>query len=31
VQEIFVDAGDGKVVRSEFVSMGSPSGETPVP
>lgn len=26
VQEIFVDAGDGKVVRSEFVPMSSPGG-----
>lgn len=30
VQEIFVDAGDGKVVRSEFVPMSSP-GEPPSP
>ncbi|MCL4807695.1 MAG: hypothetical protein KJ062_07855 [Thermoanaerobaculia bacterium] len=30
VQEVFVDAGDGKVVRSEFVPMG-PAGETPAP
>jgi hypothetical protein len=30
VQEVFVDAGDGKVVRSEFVPMGPP-GETPAP
>jgi hypothetical protein len=30
VQEIFVDAGDGKVVRSEFVPMGPPA-ETPAP
>jgi hypothetical protein len=25
VQEIFVDAGDGRVVRSEFVPTGTPS------
>jgi len=31
VQEVFVDAGDGKVVRSEFVPMGTPAGEAPVP
>ena len=31
VQEVFVDAGDGKVVRSEFVPMGPSQGETPVP
>jgi hypothetical protein len=31
VQEVFVDAGDGKVVRSEFVPMGPSTGETPVP
>ena len=31
VQEIFVDAGDGKVVWSEFVLMGPSQGETPAP
>ena len=31
VQEVFVDAGDGKVVRSEFVPMGPPPGEAPAP
>ncbi len=31
VQEIFVDAGDGKVVRSEFVPMASSAGEPPSP
>lgn len=31
VQEVFVDAGDGTVVRSEFVPTGPPSGERPVP
>ena len=31
VQEVFVDAGDGKVVRSEFVPMGPSQGETPAP
>jgi hypothetical protein len=31
VQEVFVDAGDGKVIRSEFVPMGPPAGEAPVP
>ncbi len=31
VQEVFVDAGDGKVVRSEFVPVGPSPGETPVP
>ena len=31
VQEIFVDAGDGKVVWSEFVPMDHPASETPAP
>jgi hypothetical protein len=31
VQEVFVDAGDGKVVSSEFVPMGPPAGATPAP
>jgi hypothetical protein len=31
VQEIFVDAGDGKVVWSEFVPMGPSQGEAPGP
>lgn len=31
VQEVFVDAGDGKVVRSEFVPVGPSSGEPPAP
>ncbi|MBK9373208.1 MAG: PepSY domain-containing protein [Holophagales bacterium] len=31
VQEVFVDAGDGKVVRSEFVPMGPSAGEAPAP
>ncbi len=31
VQEVFVDAGDGKIVRSEFVPVGPSPGETPVP
>lgn len=31
VQEIFVDAGDGKVVWSEFVPMGPSQGEAPAP
>ncbi len=31
VQEVFVDAGDGKVVRSEFVPVGPSTGETPAP
>ncbi len=31
VQEVFVDAGDGKVVRSEFVPVGLSPGETPTP
>lgn len=31
VQEVFVDAGDGKVVWSEFVPMGPSQGETPAP
>lgn len=29
VQEVFVDAGDGKIVRSEFVPTGGPTGPTP--
>ena len=31
VQEVFVDAGDGKIVWSEFVPMGLSTGETPAP
>ncbi len=31
LQEIFVDAGDGKVIRSEFIPIGPPLAETPAP
>jgi hypothetical protein len=31
VQEVFVDAGDGKIVWSEFVPMGPSTGEKPAP
>lgn len=31
VQEVFVDAGDGKIVWSEFVPMGPSTEETPAP
>lgn len=31
VQEVFVDAGDGKVLWSEFVPMGPSRGDTPEP
>ncbi len=31
VQEVFVDAGDGKVVWSEFVPMGPSRGDEPAP
>ena len=31
VQEVFVDAGDGKIVWSEFVPMGSSTDAAPVP
>lgn len=31
VQEVFVDAGDGGIVWSEFVPMGPSQGETPAP
>ena len=31
VQEVFVDAGDGGIVWSEFVPMGPSQGEPPAP